>query len=290
MDLLDRRPDSPEWRADALARSGHSRLDAEGFLPTCHPDQLPEARSGDPCAEICRELLGDFAPALLLLAAPARRRVQALAAFTRALDDCAREQGTEGQRLAALNRWEFALESALDGAPSAHPAFAAMARAEALQPWPRSALGALFARARRRALRGDADRGAVAELVPALGAALFGEPPPARLAALGVAILNAPRPSTPRPHPQGSVPRTASGDKGATVTSQNQSVFANGTALADAGAIRDAPPQWRKALRYALLTARAHAGAVRSGRGARNLSAVARFLLLARARWPSGGT
>ena len=30
MNLLDQRPDSPEWRADALARSGHSKLAAEG--------------------------------------------------------------------------------------------------------------------------------------------------------------------------------------------------------------------------------------------------------------------
>lgn len=272
MNLLDQRPDSPEWRADALARSGHSKLAAEGFLPTCHPDQLPEARSGDPCAGICREMLGDFAPALLLLDALQRRRVQALAALARALDDCAREQGTEGQRLAALNRWEFALESALEGTPTQHPAFAAMASAEALQPWSRAALAALFADARKRAARAGSDRGAGGGARPspeslpaALAEALFGAPPSPRLIALAAALINDSAPTEgDRGRPNGSVSETA---------------------VADGDAIDDAPAAWRPALRYALLAARAHHAAQREPGSTLNLSAGARLVLLVRARW-----
>lgn len=270
MNLLDQRPDSPEWRADALARSGHSRLTSEGFLPTCHPDQLPPDQA-DPCAEICRALLGDFAPALLLLDAASRRRVQALAALARALDDCAVEHGTEGQRLAALNRWEFALEAALDGAPSEHPVLVAMARADALQPWPRAALAALFADARRRATHSEDPR-AVAARAAALTEALFGAPPMPSLAALAMAILNGPKPAvfdSPRSqadHHQ--APRASSA----------------GT-LADDSAIREVPTRWRAALRYALLAARARLASTPASGRVRSLSAGTRLVLLARARW-----
>jgi len=57
----------------------------------------------------------------------------------------------EGGKLAAINRWEFDMETALDGAPQQQPIFAALGQEHRRQPWPLEALDALIDLARRQA-------------------------------------------------------------------------------------------------------------------------------------------
>jgi phytoene/squalene synthetase len=155
------RPDKPQgdrpggaegeaWRADSLSRSRHSRLDAEISRPT---EDFDEEKAAALCADVTRGMLGDFAPALLLLPATERRRAQALVAYAHTLFDFARQHGVEGERLAQINRWEFTLEAALSGQPVGQPIFLRMARENERRRWPVDALDELAAGARRRALR-----------------------------------------------------------------------------------------------------------------------------------------
>jgi len=144
------RPEGGEWRADSLSRSHHSRLDAEISRPA---EDFDEAKAAALCAEIARNLLGDFAPALLLLPGLERRRVQALLAYASTLFDFARQRGVEGERLAQINRWEFTLEAALSGQRIGQPIFLRMARENERRRWPADALDELAACARRRATR-----------------------------------------------------------------------------------------------------------------------------------------
>jgi phytoene/squalene synthetase len=173
--LLDSRPGGEEWRADSLARSQHSRLDAEVRPPA---EDFDESKAMLLCAEIAREVLGDFAPALLLLPENERRRAQALLAYAHTLFDFARQRGVEGERLAQINRWEFTLESALSGQPVGQPIFLRMARENERRRWPVDALDELAACARRRVTRprpstvADAEVDALA-LARAVGAALL---------------------------------------------------------------------------------------------------------------------
>jgi phytoene/squalene synthetase len=188
----DPRPDAGrEWRADALARSQHSRLDREVRPPQ---EDRDEGRAAALCAEVARALLGDFAPALLLLEPAERRRVQALVAYGRTLFDFARQRGVDGERLSEINRWEFALEEALSGRPAGQPIFVSMAREHARRPWPSEALDELAACARRRATRprpatpeqaeADAQR-----LARAAGTALLGTAPPDEVVAFAGALV-----------------------------------------------------------------------------------------------------
>jgi len=143
-------PRDPNWRADALGRSRHSRLASEVRAPL--DDASPE-RAEAVCAQITRNALGELAPALLLLSRDRRRRVQALTAWAVALFDLAQRPGLaglDGDRLAQINAWEFRTEEALDDSPATQPVFVALAREEAARPWPRAALDALVAIARRQ--------------------------------------------------------------------------------------------------------------------------------------------
>jgi phytoene/squalene synthetase len=147
------RPEGKEdeaWRADPLSRSRHSRLDAEVSRPA---QDFDEEKAAGLCADIARAVLGDFAPALLLLPATERRRAQALLAYAHTLFDFARQHGVEGERLAQINRWEWTLEVALSGQPVGQPIFLRMARENERRRWPVDALDELAACARRRALR-----------------------------------------------------------------------------------------------------------------------------------------
>src|SRR5215213_2138139 len=146
----DRRPEGEEWRADSLSRSQHSRLDAEVSRPA---EDFDEEKAALLCAEIAREVLGDFAPALLLLPTTERRRAQALLAYAGTLFDFARQTGVEGERLAQINRWEFTLEAALSGQAVGQPIFVRMARENERRRWPVDALDDLASNARRRAMR-----------------------------------------------------------------------------------------------------------------------------------------
>jgi len=144
------RPEGESWRADSLSRSRHSRLDVEISRPA---EDFDEEKAAALCAGVTRGLLGDFAPALLLLPGTERRRAQALVAYAHTLFDFARQHGVEGERLAQINRWEFTLEAALSGQPVGQPIFLRMARENERRRWPVDALDELAAAARRRALR-----------------------------------------------------------------------------------------------------------------------------------------
>lgn len=179
-DIREQHPDAGDWRADALARSRHSRLDEEVRAPAEDHD---EEKALELCGEICRNLLGDFAPALLLLSPLERQRVQTLLAFAHTLFDFARQRGVEGERLAQINRWEFTLETVLSGQPVGQPIFVRMAREQRRRAWPVEAIDELFACARRRATRprpatpeeADAD---AERLARAIATALLGKGPP----------------------------------------------------------------------------------------------------------------
>ncbi len=172
-----RPPSDAEWRADALARSQHSRLDELMAEPLEDHDA---ERAGAVCAEITRRGLRDFAPALVLLSPAERRRVQALAAFGLTLFDFARQSSLEGEKLSQINRWSFDLESTLAGAPPGQPVFVLLAATHAEKAWPEEALLRLANSARRRALRararsaGEAERDARG-LAAALAGALLPE-------------------------------------------------------------------------------------------------------------------
>lgn len=114
---------------------------------------LDEEKAEELCAGIARHLLGDFAPALLLLPGTERRRAQALLAYTYGLFDFARQGGLEGEKLAQINRWEFTLEAAFAGERTGQPVFLRMARENERRRWPVDALDDLAVAARRRALR-----------------------------------------------------------------------------------------------------------------------------------------
>lgn len=172
-----------DWRADALARSRHSRLDEEVREPA---GDFDEHRALGLCGDICRGLLGDFAPALLLLSSLERQRVQTLLAFAHTLFDFARQHGVEGEKLAQINRWEFTLDLALGGQPVGQPIFVRMAREQRRRPWPVEALDELTACARRRVTHPrpatPEEAAANAErLARAVATALLGKAPPAEV-------------------------------------------------------------------------------------------------------------
>jgi hypothetical protein len=187
----DGHPDGEGWRADALARSQHSRLDREVRPPG---EDFDEERSLALCAEVARNLLGDFAPALLLLPVYDRERVQTLLAYAFTLFDFARQRGVEGERLSQINRWEFTLETALSGQPVGQPVFVRMAREHRRRAWTVEALDEIAACARRRATRPrpatPADADADAErLARAVATALLGNPPAGEVSAFAGALV-----------------------------------------------------------------------------------------------------
>lgn len=185
-------PQDPAWRADALGASRHSRL-ADEIRP-------PDSRRADPeavvdlCAELARGQLGDFAPALALLTRPERRRAQALFCHAAVLFDFARQRGVEGERLAAINRWEFALDEALSGRPGGQPILAAMAREQGRRRWAVEGLDALSSCARHRATHDQPETAEAAEhqarrLARAVGHLWLGAPLSNEIEALGAGLI-----------------------------------------------------------------------------------------------------
>jgi phytoene/squalene synthetase len=132
-----------------VERLRQSRLAGELKPPA---EDFDEEKAEEVCAGIVRGLLGDFAPALLLLPGTERRRAQALLAYTYGLFDFARQGGLEGEKLAQINRWEFTLEAAFAGERTGQPVFLRMARENERRRWPADPLDDLAACARRRAL------------------------------------------------------------------------------------------------------------------------------------------
>ena len=172
-------------------RSPHSRLDQEIRRPD---EDFDEERALELCSEVARNLLGDFAPALVLLPLFDRQRAQALLAYAFTLFDFARQRGVEGERLAQINRWEFTLEAVLGGQPVGQPVFVRMAREQRRRAWPAEALDEIAACARRRATRprpatpeeADAD---AERLARAVATALLGSAPPDEVNAFAGALV-----------------------------------------------------------------------------------------------------
>lgn len=178
------------WRGDALAGSPHARL-ADLVAPP--RESFDEAHAEALCAAVTRTLLGDFAPALVLLPERERRRAQAVAALAWTLFDFARQRGLEGDRLAQINRWEFTLERALGGERVGQPIFLRLAAEEKRRAFARDGFDRLFAAARRRAAverpadAAEADAALVA-LGEALATTLLGADPPPSAAALAAGL------------------------------------------------------------------------------------------------------
>jgi hypothetical protein len=157
---------------ESQERSPHSRLDQEIRRPD---EDFDEERALELCAEVARNLLGDFAPALVLLPTPDRQRVQTLLAY-------------------AFTLFDFARQSALGGQPVGQPVFVRMACEERRRAWPAEALDEIAACARRRATRprpatpeqADAD---AERLVRAAATALLGKEPPGEVNAFLGALV-----------------------------------------------------------------------------------------------------
>jgi hypothetical protein len=259
----ERHPDG-SWRADALGRSRHARLSEHLREPL---DDRDPARAREICAEAARGLLGDLAPALMLMPPAERFRTQVLATWARTLFDFARQTGVEGERLAALNRLGYGLEQSLAGEPPGQPVFVGLALEESRRPWPREALDALLGAARRVVVSSqpetveDLERDTVA-LASALVTALAGRPPDAPLAAQGAGLIRlravldlgetlrrdrAALPASELPpagDPRGSL------DRGAIDAAVRSELARLRPLLADRRAAAGAPPELRPAARY----------------------------------------
>jgi phytoene/squalene synthetase len=183
-------PADPAWRSDCLSRAQHTRLvDPLGDPAAVTPSEPGGETTGPTaagaaaealCAAITRDLLGDFAPALLLLPSTERSRARALIACARFLFDFARQPGPEGERLAGIARCEYGLEQAFSGQLAVPPILLRMGQENARRRWPPDALDELIACARRRALRPHAVNAAALEaeqrnLSRAVGTALLEE-------------------------------------------------------------------------------------------------------------------
>ena len=184
------RPADTSRRAEDYVSSSHSRLSDEIRRPAENDDPRKAAAL---CAEVTRQALLDFAPALTLLAPIERRRAQALATYAFTLFDFARQGGLEGERLSQINRWEFSLEAALTGDPPGQPVFLQIAEIEQRTPWSRDGFDRLLGAARRRATirrpatRAEADRDSC-ELGGALVELLLGEAPTIDLEAMAACL------------------------------------------------------------------------------------------------------
>lgn len=185
-------PTDPAWRADIHVPSVHGRQEVPPAT-----EGRDEEKAADLCATLTRDLLGDFAPALLLLPANERRRVQAILAYTAALFDFARRGAGAGDRLVQIDRFTgtlLAAFAAAGGEPAGQEIVLRMAQENARRRWPPEALADLADCARRRALRrqpatAEEVEAEVAEAVGALGRALLENHWNAEVESLGAALL-----------------------------------------------------------------------------------------------------
>ncbi|MEE2775189.1 MAG: squalene/phytoene synthase family protein [Acidobacteriota bacterium] len=188
--LLGGSGDTPGSRSSGEGRSVHS-----SFYDLTPPKaDFDAGRARVVCAEIARQLLGEFAPALAVLSATHRIRAQALVAYARTMLDFTSDATLEGERLAQINRWQFALEQAFDGEPAGQPVFIVLADCERESPWPREPLDELAAFARTRIARGRPLTGAelsveAVRLATTVLAALTTSPLPSGMEALAEAAV-----------------------------------------------------------------------------------------------------
>jgi phytoene/squalene synthetase len=260
------------------------------------------------CAAASRLTLQDFAPALILLPETERLRAQALTALTLTLFDFAAQPGLEGERLAQINRWEFALEAALGGEPPGQPIFVQMAALEKHDPWSRDGLDRLFGLARHRVASRRPPTVAAAErqstdLGQALSLILLGSTVDAPLAGLTAALLRISSlqrlgEDLRRQQPQLAVEElpdhwhSAIGDNVATLARvvQSECDRLRPLLLEADGALRRIHSPFRRAARYAhaagkLLLAQIERGAGDIVLRPPRLGLATRFWLLVRSRW-----
>ena len=154
-----------------LIGSRHARVTDQMEAPA---DDLTLEQAERLCGEVTRSWMGDFAPALILLDAKSRRRLQAVLTMTRTALDFCLQPGVEGERVAALNRLHFEVEAALDGDPRGQPAQLLIADEEARQEWDRVAWDELFDRLRHLAMMGSLDSDRAHQVARAMAAVLQG--------------------------------------------------------------------------------------------------------------------
>lgn len=155
-----------------LVGSRHARITDQIEAPA---DDLTLEQAERLCGEVTRAWMGDFAPALILLDAKSRRRMQAVLTMTRTAVDFCLQPGVEGERVAALNRLHFEVEAALDGDPRGQPAHLLIADEENRESWDRAAWDSLFNRLRHLAMLGSLDVSRARQVTEAMAAVMQGE-------------------------------------------------------------------------------------------------------------------
>jgi phytoene/squalene synthetase len=189
---LENRP----GRADASGGNPLSSAHSTFHHMEAPRDDFDPVKAREVCAQVARDILRDFAPGLVLLPAQTRERAQAFIAYARTLLDFARDRSLEGERLAQINRFEFELESALNGEPPGQPVFVQLATIERGAPWPRESFDELAKVARSRVTIGrPRNQRAAAEqwrrLARAGLLAILGEPPAPAVEAAAATVLRA---------------------------------------------------------------------------------------------------
>lgn len=295
-------PPAPLPPAPAVPRRGRRAIPVPAADPTSR-------RAADEiCARLCRNLLGDFAPALLLLSSTERPRVQALTAYARSLFDIAREPGAEEERLDRIDRAELTLEFALLGEPVEQPVLVAMAGQNVRRPWPPGALEELAAAARRRALRARpadlvADDEEAQRLAAAFIAALLDAPPAAEVSAFAGALvhlhalqnLGAERAAGRCPLPLPELPDGPAGDGALPeagrllAAAHRECARLRGRLLRAPRALVEMPPRYRRAAVFALLAGVRLLSLIEDGddllTAPPHLGLASRLALLAQAHW-----
>jgi hypothetical protein len=293
MSSLEEQPPAPPAPPPPVAPRGRLSRRGRRAIPAPAADPTSRRAADEICARLCRDLLGDFAPALLLLSRTERPRVQALTAYARSLFDIAREPGPEGERLERIGRSELTLEFALLGEPVEQPVLVAMAGQNARQPWPPGALEELAAAARRRALRARpadplvSDEANVADVANIADEA---DEEAQRLAAAFVqALLGAPPAGEVGGFAGTLVRLHALQNLGAEGAAHRECARLRGRLLRAPRALVEIPPRYRRAAVFALLAGVRLLSLIEDGDGLLTapprLGLASRLALLAQAHW-----
>ena len=272
------------------------------------PAAADPERACELCAEVSRGLLGDFAPALLLLSEAERRRAQAFFAYACALFGPTRRPGVESERLAQINYWELALAAALAGDADGQPVFLRMAREQKRRPWPEAGLTGLGACARQRAARPRPETpeqaNADAEtLARAAATVLLGAPPPGEVITFAGAlvrlwtlqVLGSEVREKRCPLPVSELPHAEDGEaepppEQLIAAAQRECQRLRPRLLRAPRGMVSLPPGYRRAAMFALLASlrlvtRLEDGGPELLQAPPKLGPVSRIGLLARARW-----
>jgi hypothetical protein len=272
------------------------------------PGKDDQERAFELCAEVSRALLGDFAPALLLLSEAERRRAQAFFAYACALFDSARRPAVESERLARITYWELALAEALAGEADGQPIFLRMAREQKRRPWPEAGLTELGVCARRRAARPRPETPEQAEadaenLARAAATVLLGAPPPGEVSTFAGALVRlrtlqvlgaevrarrCPLPVSELPLPEGEEAEPQ--PERLIAAAQRECQRLRPRLLRAPRGMVSLPPGYRRAAMFSLLAAlrlvtRFEDGGPELLQAPPKLGVVSRLGLLARARW-----